>query len=45
MHLEAVMDRVWKYTGRPSLTEFGDALGGRDGVNSEIHLEAIIERF
>jgi hypothetical protein len=26
------------------LTEFGDALGGRDRVNSEMHLEAVIER-
>jgi hypothetical protein len=26
------------------LSEFGDALGGRDGVNLEMHLEAVIER-
>ena len=33
MHSEAV----------PS--QFGDALGGRDGVNSEMHLEAVIEQI
>jgi hypothetical protein len=32
MHLEAVIERVWRCTWRPSLSEFGDALGGRDGV-------------
>jgi hypothetical protein len=32
MHSEAV------------LSQFGDALGGRDGVNSEMHLEAMIEK-
>jgi len=26
------------------LIEFGDALGGPDGVNSEMHWEAVIER-
>jgi len=31
-------------TWRPWLSEFGDALGGRDRVNSEMHLEAVIER-
>jgi len=25
-------------------SKFGDALGGQDGVNTELHLEAIIER-
>jgi hypothetical protein len=26
------------------LSKFGDALGGRDQVNSEMHLEAVMER-
>jgi len=43
MHLEAVIDRVWRCTGRPSSSEFGDALGGRGRVNSEMHFEAVIE--
>jgi len=54
MHLEAVIERVWRCTWRPSSSEFGDALGGRDLVNleialggrdlvnSEMHLEAVI---
>jgi len=33
-----------RYTWSPWLIEFGDALGGRDGVNSEMHLEGVIER-
>jgi len=31
-------------TWRPWLSEFRDALGGRDRVNSEMHLEAVIDR-
>jgi hypothetical protein len=27
----------------PGSTEYGDALGGRDGVNCEMHLDAVIE--
>ena len=33
MHLEAVIDRVWRCTGRPRSSELRDALGGRDLVN------------
>jgi hypothetical protein len=33
MHLEAVIDRVWRCTGRPCSSEFGNSLGGRDRVN------------
>jgi len=44
MHWEAVIDRVWRCTGRPRWSEFGDVLGARDGVNSDMHLEAVIER-
>jgi hypothetical protein len=43
MHLEAVIDRVWRCAGRPRSSELGHTLGGRDGVNSEMHLEAKME--
>ena len=43
MHLEAVIERVWRCTWRPGSSEPRDALGGQDGVNSEIHSEAVIE--
>ena len=38
------MEWTQRCTCRPWLSEFGDALGGRDRVNSEMHLEAVIER-
>jgi len=45
---DAIGDREIEWTQRctwrPRLNEFGDALGGRDRVNSEMHLEAVIER-
>jgi len=44
IYLEAVIDWVWRCTGRRWLIEFGDTLGGRDGVNSQIHWEAVIEQ-
>jgi len=43
IYLESVINQVWRCTGRPWSSEFGDALGGRDGVNSEMHLEAEID--
>jgi len=43
-HLDTVMERVWRCTWRPWLSEFGDALGGCDWASLEIHLEAVIER-
>jgi len=43
MHLEAVIDRVWRWTGRPWSSEFGDALGGRAWAILDMHLEAEIE--
>jgi len=36
---EAVIERVWRCTWRPRLSEFGDALGGRDRAS----LEAVSE--
>jgi len=39
-----VIERDWRCTGRPSSSEFGDALGGHDRVKLEIHSEAVTER-
>jgi len=44
IYLEAVIELVWRCTWRPRSSELRDALGGRDGGNSEMHLEAVIER-
>jgi len=44
MHLEAVIERVWRYTGWPWSSELRDAPGGCDRVNWEMYLEAAIER-
>jgi len=43
IHLEAVIEQVWRCTWRLWLSECWYALGGRDGVSLEIHLEAVIE--
>ena len=44
-NLEALMERVWRYSWRPRSREFGDKLGGRDRVSLEMHLEAVIEQL
>ena len=44
IHLEAVIERVWRCTGRPWQSGVGDALGGRDRAIVQMHLEAKIER-
>ena len=44
MYFEAVIERVWRCNWRPRLSEFRDALGGRDLASLEIHWEAVIER-
>ena len=44
IYLAAVIHWVWRCTGRPWSIEFGDALGGRDWVNLEMHWEAVIEQ-
>jgi len=47
MHSEAVIERVWRCTWRPRLSELRDALGGRDRrdqASLEMHFEAVIER-
>jgi len=43
MHFEAVIERVWRCNWRPRLSELRDALGGRDRLSLEMHLEAEIE--
>jgi len=42
-NLEAIIGRDWRYSWRVLSTEFGDTLGGRDGVNLEMHSEILIE--
>jgi len=44
MHLEAVIERVWRCTWRLRSSELRDALAGRDRVSLEMHLEAMIVR-
>ena len=56
MHLEAMIERVWRCTGRPRSSELREAHGGCNRtslemhleaeikLNSEMHLEAMIER-
>jgi len=41
MHLEAVIDRVWRCTLRLWPSEFGDALAGYDRARLEEYLEAV----
>jgi len=43
MHWEAKIERVWRCTLRPCLSELSDALRGRDRASLEMHLEAEIE--
>jgi hypothetical protein len=44
IQLEAVSERVCRYTGQPYSREFGDTLGGCDRASLEMHLVAIIEQ-
>jgi hypothetical protein len=44
MPLEAVIERVWTCTWRPRSCELRDALGGRDRLRLEMHMQAMIER-
>jgi len=44
MHMDAVMERVWRCTWRPGSCEFEDTLGGCDRVSLGIHLETMIRR-
>jgi hypothetical protein len=42
IYLEAVIERVWRCTWRPRLSELRDAIGGRDRASWEMSLEAEI---
>jgi len=44
MHVEAVIERVWGCTWRPSSSELRNALGGHNRASLEMHLEDVIER-
>jgi hypothetical protein len=43
MHLEAVMELVWRCIWRPRSSNSRDSLGGRDRAGLKMHLEAEIE--
>jgi len=43
MHVEAVIERVWRCNWRPRSSELRDALGGRDRVSLEMQLKMEIE--
>jgi len=43
MHLEAVIERVWRCNRRPRSSELRAALGGQDRVSLEMQLKAEIE--
>ena len=43
IHLEAVIEQVWRWNWRPTLSELRDALGGCDRACMEMPLEAEIE--
>jgi len=42
IHLEAVMEWIWKYTWRPQSCELGDTLRRCDQASLKMHLEATI---
>ena len=44
IYLQAVIELHWRFTWRPWSIEFGDELGRRGRVNSEMHFEAVIEQ-
>jgi len=41
MYMQAGIEWLWRCTWRPRSCKFGDALGGRDRVNSVLHLDAV----
>jgi hypothetical protein len=40
-HLEAVIERIWRYPWKLQLSEFRDALGGYDRARLDKDLEAV----
>jgi len=43
MHLEAMIERVWRCNWRLRSSELRDALGGRDRASLEMQLETEME--
>jgi len=43
LHLEAVIERVWRCTWRPRSSELSAAHGGRDRASLEMHWQAEVE--
>jgi hypothetical protein len=43
IHLEAVIDRVWRCTWRPVSSELRATPGGRARGSMEMHMEAVIK--
>jgi hypothetical protein len=43
MHLESVIERVWRCNWKPESSDCGDALRGRDLASLEMDLVAAIE--
>jgi len=44
IYLEAMIERVWRCTWRPRLSELRDAQGGHDRARLEMHFQVVIER-
>ena len=44
MHWEDVIERGWRCTWKPRLSDLRDALGGRDQSSLELDWEAEVER-
>jgi hypothetical protein len=45
MHLETEIEKLNRCTWRARLSVFGDAFGSQKSSNSEMYLEAVIERI
>jgi hypothetical protein len=43
MHLQAMIEQVWRCNRRPRSGKLRDALGGHDRVSLEMHLAAEVE--
>jgi len=44
IHLDAVVEHIWRYTLRPGSSEHRDALRDHDRMSLEMHMEAMIVR-
>jgi hypothetical protein len=41
LNLEAIIEHVWRCTGRTYSSAFGDSLAGHDRASVEMHLEVV----